>query len=162
MFSNGRKTGSRETEMREEKGTVGEQDGLGTAAHTSQWDFRGTGYKCQLPYLKRSDCSGWCPSHCQGQQCQSEGHGGSGYTASEHETPEKKDQTCQWEACPTAAPQQGQDAYSEESIVASRSLARDEVHRPCCCLALPAQVHTWKLIRKNLKIGVFTAQPVGV
>ena len=77
---------------------MGEQDGLGTVAHTSRLDFRGTGCKCQPPCLKRFDCSGWCLSHCQGQQCQSEGRGGSGYTVSEHETPQKAAQTRHWEA----------------------------------------------------------------
>jgi hypothetical protein len=40
-----------------EEGSMDELDSLGTAAPTSQLDFHGTGYKCQLPYLKRFDCS---------------------------------------------------------------------------------------------------------
>lgn len=163
MFSNGGKTGSRKTRMREERRDRRWADSLGTVAHTSQLDFHGIGYKCQLPYLKRFGCSGWCLSHCRGRQCQSEGHGGSGYTASEHGTPQKTDQTWQSEAeYSVTAPQQGQDEHSGENSVSGRSLAHDEVRGPCCCPALPAQVHVWEPIRENLKIGVFTALPLRI
>ena len=39
------------------KGTLEEPESLGRAVPTSQLDFRGTGYKCPPPYLKRFGCS---------------------------------------------------------------------------------------------------------